>query len=209
MPRVPLFKDVILMKKIAFTSLLLLLAGLVLFAGCTQSPAPTTPVPTTAIVTPAPATPLPAAPTPMPDTVKVAANPQYGQILVDANGMTLYYFTKDTPGAATSACSTGACATLWPAFTPASLQVSAPLLGSDFDSIVGPGNTSQVTYMGWPLYYYSKDKAPGDTNGYGFNKLWYVMSPTGVVTLAPTTTVATTVPTTVPTPVNTYGGGGY
>ena len=197
------------MKKIAYVPILLLLAGLILFAGCTQSPAtPATPLPTPPPATPVPATPVAAAPTPMPDTVKVVANPQYGQILVDSNGMTLYYFLKDTPGAATNAC-TGACATLWPAFTPAALQVSAPLLASDFDSIVGPGGTSQVTYMGWPLYYYSKDTAPGDTNGYGFNKLWYVMSPSGVVTLAPTTTVATTVPTTLSTPVNTYGGGGY
>jgi hypothetical protein len=65
--------------------------------------------------------------------------------------------------------------------------------------------------MGWPLYYYSADKAPGDTNGYGFNKLWYVMSPTGVVTLTPTPAPATTMPTTVRTTAVPYygGGGGY
>jgi len=193
------------MNKIACT-LILLIAGLVLLAGCAQQPAaPATPAQTTS----APAAPAPAAatPTPMPDTVLVATNPQYGQIIVDGSGMTLYYFLRDTRGSDTSAC-TGTCLTNWPAFNPSYLQVSAPLLGSDFDSILLPGGGSQVTYMGWPLYYYSGDKAPGDTKGYGFNKLWYVMAPTGVVTIAPTTTVATTVPTTVPTTIYS-GGGGY
>jgi len=189
------------MRKIAYTLILFFVAGLVLLAGCAQqAPAPT---PTT---TPAPA-PAAATPTTVTDTVLVATNPQYGQILVDGSGMTLYYFLKDTRGSDKSACM-GACLTTWPPFNPPNLQVSAPLLGSDFDSILLPGGGSQVTYMGWPLYYYSGDKAPGDTNGYKINNLWYVMAPTGVVTTAPTTTVATTVPTTVPTTIYS-GGGGY
>jgi len=187
------------MKKLLYPFILLLLAGVILSAGCTQ--------PQTTPATPA-ATPAPASPAPLPDTVTVVANPQYGQILADPNGVTLYYFLKDTPGSGTSAC-TGACIALWPAFSTPTVQVSLPLQASDFGTITRPDGSNQTTYLGWPLYYYSGDKAPGDTNGYGFNKLWYVMSPTGVVTLAPTTTVATTVPTTVPTPVNTYGGGGY
>jgi predicted lipoprotein with Yx(FWY)xxD motif len=189
------------MKKIAYT-VILLLAGMILFSGCSQpQTTPTTPVPA----------PAPATPTPMPDTVQVVANPQYGQILVDANGMTLYYFLRDTPGAGTSAC-TGACIGIWPVFNAATIQVTLPIQASAFGTINRTDGTKQTTYMGWPLYYYSGDKVPGDTNGYGFNKLWYVISPTGVVTLAPTTTIATTVPTTMPTTVPTtryYGGGGY
>ena len=195
------------MKKILLI-ILLLLAGAVLFAGCSQYSAPATPVPTAA-----PAT---SAPTLAPDSVKVTTNAQYGQILTDMNGMTLYYFLKDTPANGTSACNR-ACAALWPPFDTANIQVSAPLQASDFVTITRADGTPQVTYMGWPLYYYSKDAKPGDTNGYGFNNLWYVMAPTGVVTIAPTTTVATTVATTVPTSVPTTvpttaymgGGGGY
>jgi len=187
------------MKKLLIPVILLLLAGVILSAGCTQ--AQTTPA------TPAP-TPAPATQTPLTDTIQVAANPTYGQILTDSNGMTLYYFLKDTPQNGTSACN-GACAALWPPFNTAPVQVSAPLQASDFVTITRADGTSQITYMGWPLYYYSGDKAPGDTNGYGFNKLWYVMSPTGVVTLAPTTTIATTAPTTVATTAPAMGGGGY
>jgi predicted lipoprotein with Yx(FWY)xxD motif len=185
------------MKKIAYMVIPLLLAGVILFAGCTQ--------PQTTPVTPVP-TPAPATPTPLPDTIQVVTNPMYGQILVGANGMTLYYFAKDAPWYETSVC-TGACIALWPAFDAPTVTVSLPLQATDFGEFTRADGQKQTSYMGWPLYFYSKDAAPGDTNGYGFNKLWYVMSPTGVVTLAPTTTIATTVPTTVPTTVY-YGGGG-
>jgi predicted lipoprotein with Yx(FWY)xxD motif len=183
------------MKKI-YTMILLLLAGVILFAGCAQPQAP-------------PVTPTPVTPTPAPDTVKVVANPLYGQILVDPNGMTLYYFAKDTGGSGTSAC-TGTCLGLWPAFDAPTIKVSSPLRATDFGEFTRADGGKQTTYMGWPLYYYTADKAPGDTNGYAFNNLWYVMSPTGVVTLTPTPAPATTIPTTVRTTATPYyGGGGY
>ena len=40
----------------------------------------------------------------------------------------------------------------------------------------------QVTYNGWPLYYFIKDKAPGDTMGQdvkGFGAEWYLVMPSG------------------------------
>ena len=37
----------------------------------------------------------------------------------------------------------------------------------------------QVTYNGWPLYFYAGDTAPGDTNGQGQGGVWYVVDPTG------------------------------
>ncbi len=41
---------------------------------------------------------------------------------------------------------------------------------------------TEVTYAGHPLYYFIKDKGPGDTTGQGvngFGALWWVLSPTG------------------------------
>jgi hypothetical protein len=70
----------------------------------------------------------------------------------------------------------------------------------------------QTAFMGRPLYYYSGDKNPGETNGQGFNNIWYVANTSGsvpVVTTIPTTlptTVLTAVPTTMPTRFD-YGGG--
>jgi len=201
------------MKKIAYSVILLLLAGVILLAGCTQPQ--TLPAPT----------PAPTTPATLPDTIKAVANPQYGQILVDANGMTLYYFARDTPFAQTSACS-GACLALWPAFGESGAVVSSPLQAADFGVITRADNgRKQVIYKGWPLYYYAPDTAPGETKGYGINNVWYVMGTGGVVTLSATPAPATTIPTTarttaptmsVPTTVKlivpttvSYGSGGY
>jgi predicted lipoprotein with Yx(FWY)xxD motif len=181
---------------------LLFLAGAVLFAGCMQPQyGPGTPVPTTATAT----TPAPTTPAPVTDTVTVVSNPQYGQILADANGRTLYYFLRDTPGSGMTAC-TGACPANWPAFSAGNIQVSEPLRASNFGTITLSDGRLQTTYLGWPLYYYSGDMAAGDTKGNGVLNIWYVMAPGGVVTLAPTTTIPTTTPTPAPT---TASSGSY
>jgi predicted lipoprotein with Yx(FWY)xxD motif len=192
------------MKQIAFSLVLLFLAGAILLAGCTMPrTTPVTPVPTTRQVSSS-VQPL--------DTVKVSYDPNLGQFLVNGDGYTLYYFLKDTPNAGTSAC-TGGCLALWPAFSPGSIKVTSPLQASDFSMITRPDGTMQATYMGGPLYRFSNDAAPGVATGNNYNNIWYVVGLNGVVTTAPTTTVATTMPTTrlttVPTTTRSGSGGGY
>lgn len=106
-------------------------------------------------------------------TVMVADNPALGNILVDANGMTLYMFLKDN--GTTTAC-TGSCAQNWPALTSAS-----PSAGSGVEaSLLGTApSTNQVTYHGHLLYTFAKDKKPGDSNGEGLLGAWYAVSPVG------------------------------
>lgn len=101
-----------------------------------------------------------------------------GTMLVDADGKTLYVFLKDTQDANTSACS-GKCADNWPALTDATAGegVDASLLGS-FQRDDG---SRQVTYNGWPLYFFVQDSNPGDVNGQGISGNWYVISPAGEV----------------------------
>ena len=36
-----------------------------------------------------------------------------------------------------------------------------------------------MTLNGWPLYYFSGDAAPGDTNGQGVQGIWWVLAPDG------------------------------
>lgn len=91
-----------------------------------------------------------------PFDIKLATSSTLGSYLTDKAGNTLYFFAQDANGL--NNC-TGGCATAWPIFTVASLTMDklAPGLAfADFGTInVGTGN--QVTYKGWPLYYYGPD----------------------------------------------------
>ena len=112
-------------------------------------------------------------------TVNVAEVGTFGQALVDAEGRSLYLFTNDTQNSGTSSC-TGECLVNWPPlFTDgepvAGEGVDAAMLGT----ITLPDGTSQVTYNGWPLYYFQKDTAAGDTNGQGVGGVWFLVTPAG------------------------------
>ena len=139
------------------------------------------------------------------ESVLIANNKNLGFYLTDTSGKTLYFFTKDTPGASTC---TGTCLGLWPAFNADPVTAPSVLNPSDFTSVTRYDGVKQTAYKGRPLYYYSIDAKPGDAKGQGFNNVWYVATTTG------TTPVVTTQPTSVPTTVRTtssssggYGGG--
>ncbi len=106
-------------------------------------------------------------------TVQVATHPQYGNILTDSAGRTLYRFTRDAPNV--SNCY-DQCAQTWP---PLTLDSGDPLLPEGVAGTLGVitrrDGSRQVTYNGMPLYYYARDNAPGDTNGQGVGNAWYVV----------------------------------
>jgi predicted lipoprotein with Yx(FWY)xxD motif/plastocyanin len=107
--------------------------------------------------------------------VRLAEDPELGTILTDAEGYTLYYFTKDALPE-TSLC-TGGCVTNWPLFYAADLEVGEGLDSADFSSIEHPEGGMQTTYKGWPLYYYINDLNPGETNGEVVGNVWFVAKP--------------------------------
>ena len=113
-------------------------------------------------------------PTPMENTVKLADDSTFGKILTDADGMSLYVFSRDTKD--TSECLDG-CLNAWPVFYEATITADAGLEVSDFETIDRTDGTKQTTFKGWPLYYYSGDNAVGDTNGDKFNNVWYIAKP--------------------------------
>ena len=120
----------------------------------------------------------PASPSPAPAESQVAtAQSSLGQTLVDAEGRTLYAFTKDKGGK--SSCY-GDCEATWPALTvqgspSAGDGVEASLLATT-DRKDG---SAQVTYKGMPLYHFSGDQQPGDTNGQGVGGVWFAVTPDG------------------------------
>lgn len=124
--------------------------------------------------------PVPKTPDGRTATLGVANNGNLGKILDDSKGRTLYLFAKDSVGE--SAC-TGACASAWPPLRAG----GKPIVGAGASaSIVGTTPRSdgrpQVTYKGHPLYTYTGDQNPGDTNGQGltvFGGGWFALSPVG------------------------------
>jgi predicted lipoprotein with Yx(FWY)xxD motif len=112
--------------------------------------------------------------------VDVASNDQLGQILVDADGNTLYLFDADKGPRSTC---NGACAQAWPPY----LTDGDPSAGTGADaSLLGTSKrddgSTEVVYAGHPLYYYAGDATPGDTTGNDvdqFGAEWYAVTPKG------------------------------
>jgi predicted lipoprotein with Yx(FWY)xxD motif len=105
-------------------------------------------------------------------TLAMAAGPVVSDtgLLVDANGMTLYIFDKDTAGVST--CYDG-CADSWPAYI-ADAGASA---AAAFTLVERNDGLAQWAVDGMPLYYWAGDQAPGDATGDGVGGVWHVVKP--------------------------------
>lgn len=124
------------------------------------------------------------------------ASTTLGTIVVNGEGMTLYFFDKDTPNATSSAC-TGPCIALWPAVTTTETTPAIAGVTGTVSTITGADGVKQVTLNGLPLYSYAGDKKAGDTNGQGYQNIWWVIDAQGAkVTSTPPTSSG-------------YGGMGY
>ena len=107
-----------------------------------------------------------------PAPLKMAQAGELGTILRGPTGMTLYTFANDKePGK--SAC-TGACAENWPPFRPEA-YASAPK--APLTIITRDDGSKQHAYKGKPLYYWMRDKKPGDTTGHKVGGVWFVAQP--------------------------------
>lgn len=110
----------------------------------------------------------------------------YGTYVADAEGKTLYLFTTDTQGKGDSQAQSTChdqCAEVWPPLTvEGEPQVGDQLQQELVGTFQREDGQTQVTYGGWPLYYFVKDQAPGDVNGqdvHGFGGEWYLVAPDG------------------------------
>jgi predicted lipoprotein with Yx(FWY)xxD motif len=110
------------------------------------------------------------------DTVHVGTamvNGKSTQVLTDAQGLTLYYNTKDS---ATKVTCTGACAKFWPPLLASGKYTAPQSLMSGLSVFKGP-NGPQLEYHGHPLYTYLPDTKPGQAKGEGAFKIWFVATP--------------------------------
>jgi predicted lipoprotein with Yx(FWY)xxD motif len=100
-----------------------------------------------------------------------AGDSEKGKTLVDAKGMTLYIYDRDT-AAGKSACN-GNCASNWP---PLMASADAKDNGA-WTVITRDDGGKQWAYKGKPLYFWKDDKKVGDATGDGRNNVWHIAAP--------------------------------
>ena len=110
-----------------------------------------------------------------------AAKSRYGTVLFDGKGRALYGFTRDKRGKP-STCY-GACASAWPVYyKPSAIRAGKGVDPHLLGTVKRKDGRRQITYGGWPLYYYVGDTGPGAIscqNVREFGGLWLVVSPGG------------------------------
>jgi predicted lipoprotein with Yx(FWY)xxD motif len=103
-----------------------------------------------------------------------------GMALTGHGGRTVYLFSADPMHKSTC---TGACATAWPPVTASGMpHAGSGVSQAKLGTIHRAGGTTQVTYNGHPLYYFSGDTGPGAAKGQGvkaFGSDWYVVGTSG------------------------------
>jgi len=117
-----------------------------------------------------------------PARVAVGSRQPYGSYLADGDGRALYLFLADQ-GQEGSACY-DRCAEAWPPLlTDGDPEATDPALdASKLGTITREDGSRQVTYAGWPLYYYAPDAGTGEIKGQdiaGFGAEWYLLDPQG------------------------------
>ncbi len=116
--------------------------------------------------------------------------------MVDAEGNTLYAFINDTNGVNNFTKDDFSNNGVWPIFETTLANIPSVLSAFDFGSIDVFGRT-QITYKGWPLYFFGQDTQRGDNFGVGFPSagVWPVVNQN--IDAAPTAQTPSTITYTI------------
>ncbi len=111
---------------------------------------------------------------------------KYGRILFDGENRALYAFTGDRRGRP-SRCY-GGCAAAWPPYiVTGQIRAGTGTTRSLYGTTRRRDGKRQLTYRGWPLYYYVADPV-GQVlcqNVFEFGGLWLVVRPSGTLVRLP------------------------
>jgi predicted lipoprotein with Yx(FWY)xxD motif len=111
-------------------------------------------------------------------TVELAES-ELGEILVDAEGLTLYGFVPDQVAGGVPTCYED-CAANWPALeADDDFTVGEGLDETMFTVVERTDGATQLAIGDYPLYYFANDAAPGDVNGQGLGENWFVVGADG------------------------------
>ena len=113
--------------------------------------------------------------------VEIAYTNNFGKILVNQNNQSMYFFAGDVDGY--SNCN-GGCAEVWPPVLRKvdEIRIDSDLYSEDFSNITREDGQKQLTFKGWPLYYFSPDadgilENPGQTLGDGKGGVFHIAKP--------------------------------
>lgn len=106
------------------------------------------------------------------------ADDSFGRYVTDHQGMAVYLYKQDKQFGKVSNCY-DKCAKSWP---PVLLNASVkklldPALKKRYATITRKDGRVQLTYNGWPLYYWAGDQQAGDTNGHEVGDVWFLLKP--------------------------------
>ena len=152
------------------------LAAALLLSGCGGGGDATTAEPASESAAGTSSEPAPA-PAPAEDAL-ATGDSDLGEIVVDADGRTVYVFDADEPGSGESAC-TGECAATWPAVRAGDDAPTSAGVDGELGTIEREDGSLQVTLDGRPLYLFAGDGSPGDVTGQGVDGTWFVVGSDG------------------------------
>ena len=119
-----------------------------------------------------------------PTQISLSTSTTLGSYLSDKDGRSLYFFSTDAKDQVTC---TGGCELVWPPFYLDNLtadKLGTGLTFSDFATRTPTSGKKQVTYNGWPLYYYAPSvngtntlETAGKTAGDGVGGVWFIAKP--------------------------------
>lgn len=136
----------------------------------------------TMLAPPAPPPPGPIEPaTTSPLTLSTATKAPFGTYVTDGAGRAVYVLQGTRGMSGINACS-GMCINMWPPVPAPPLPTGGSGLSPPALRTISGFMGAQMSYSGWPLYYYSHDMAPGDTTGQGVHDqwgTWYLIRPSG------------------------------
>ena len=121
--------------------------------------------------------------------IEVASKEPFGAYLVDGAGRALYVLEGSRQQSGQEAqqlgenpeC-TGECLAEWPPYLTEGAPVAGQGVTAGQISTTSMQDNQQVTYAGWPLYYYRGDRDAGSTSGQEVHDRWggwYLLSPSG------------------------------
>lgn len=107
----------------------------------------------------------------------VSTNTEFGPVLTDGDGHSLYLLITDRRGDPTCI---EECTGLWaPAEFAEGLEVAAGIDAELVGSVTRPDGLVQLTFNDWPLYRYRGDAEPGDIEGHGQLNVWFAIGVDG------------------------------